>query len=49
MWVRLADVDFKEGSGTRKLTMAGKPDLTGNQGANFEKAAPFKFLAPDHG
>lgn len=46
VWVRLADVDFKEGSGTRKLTMVGKPDLGGNQTAGFEKAEPFKFLSP---
>lgn len=48
VWVKLADVDFKEGSGVRKLTMVGKPDLGGNQTANFEKAEPFKFLTPDH-
>jgi hypothetical protein len=27
-----------------KLTLAGKPDLAGDQTANFEKAEPFKFL-----
>jgi choloylglycine hydrolase len=48
LWVKLADVDFKEGSGTRKLTMVGKPELGGNQTANFVKAEPFKFLTPDH-
>ena len=48
VWVKLADVDFKEGTGTRKLTMVGKPDLGGNQTTNFEKAEPFKFLTPDH-
>jgi len=48
VWVKLADVDFKEGTGTRKLTMVGKPDLGGNQTANFVKAEPFKFLSPDH-
>lgn len=48
VWVKLADVNFTEGSGTRKLTMVGKPDLGGNQTANFEKAEPFKFLSPDH-
>jgi penicillin V acylase-like amidase (Ntn superfamily) len=46
VWVKLADVDFKEGSGVRKLTMVGKPELGGNQTANFEKAEAFKFLAP---
>ena len=46
IWVKLADIDFKEGSGTRKLLLVGKPDLGGDQTANFEKAQPFKFLAP---
>ncbi|MCY2959285.1 MAG: linear amide C-N hydrolase [Planctomycetota bacterium] len=46
VWVRLAAVDFKEGSGTRKLTLVGKPELGGDQTANFDKAAPFPFLAP---
>lgn len=48
VWVKLAEVDFKEGSGTRKLTLVGNPDLGGNQTANFVKAEPFKFLTPDH-
>jgi len=48
LWVKLADIDFKDGSGTRKLTMDGKPELGGNQTANFLKAEPFKFLAPEH-
>lgn len=47
VWVNLADIDFTEGSGTRKLTMVGNPDLGGNQTANFEKAEAFKFLTPD--
>jgi penicillin V acylase-like amidase (Ntn superfamily) len=46
LWVKLDKIDFKEGTGTRKLTMAGKPDLSGDQTANFAKAEPFKFLAP---
>jgi penicillin V acylase-like amidase (Ntn superfamily) len=46
VWVKLNKVDFKDGSGTRKLTMVGKPDLGGDQTANFEPAEPFKFLAP---
>jgi penicillin V acylase-like amidase (Ntn superfamily) len=48
LWVKLADIDFKEGSGTRKLTMVDKPELAGNQTANFVKAEAFKFLAPNH-
>ena len=45
VWVKLANVDFNEGSGVRKLTMVGKPDLGGDQTGNFQKAEPFKFLA----
>jgi len=45
VWVELEKLDFKEGSGTRKLTLAGKADVGGDQTANFEKAEPFKFLA----
>ena len=46
VWVKLDKLDFKEGSGTRKLTLAGKADVGGDQTANFEKTEPFKFLAP---
>jgi len=47
VWVRLANIDFKEGSGIRKLPLVGKLDLGGDQTDNFVKAEPFKFLAPD--
>jgi len=46
IWVKLNKIDFKPGSGVRKITIDGKPDLGGNQTANLEKAQPFKFLAP---
>jgi len=46
VWVRLSQIDFKPGSGARKLTLHGNPDLSGDQTANFKKAEPFKFLAP---
>jgi choloylglycine hydrolase len=46
LWVKLEKIDFKEGTGVRKLTLAGKPDVVGDQSANFEKSEPFKFLAP---
>ncbi len=46
VWVKLDKLDFKEGSGAKKLTLDGKPELGGDQSANFEKAEPFKFLAP---
>jgi len=39
-------MDFKEGAVVRKLTRAGKPDVVGDQSANFETSEPFKFLAP---
>ncbi|VTR93502.1 choloylglycine hydrolase : Choloylglycine hydrolase OS=Pirellula staleyi (strain ATCC 27377 / DSM 6068 / ICPB 4128) GN=Psta_3338 PE=4 SV=1: CBAH [Gemmata massiliana] len=48
LWVKLNKVDFKDGSGVRKLTLVGK-DVDGDQTANFEKAEPFKFLAPPKG
>jgi choloylglycine hydrolase len=47
LWVKLDKIDFKEGSGVRKLTLVGKPDTTGDQTTNFEKSQPFKFLAPN--
>jgi penicillin V acylase-like amidase (Ntn superfamily) len=46
IWVKLDTIDFKEGSGVRKLTLIGKPDTTGDQTANFKPSEPFKFLAP---
>jgi penicillin V acylase-like amidase (Ntn superfamily) len=46
VWVKLDGLDFKEGSGVRKLTLHGNPDLAGNQTAAFVKSEPFKFLAP---
>lgn len=47
VWVRLGKIDFKPGSGVRKLTLDGNPDLAGDQTGNFKKAQPFKFLAPE--
>jgi len=47
VWVRLSKIDFKPGSGVRKLTLDGYPDLAGDQTGNFKKAQPFKFLAPE--
>lgn len=48
LWVTLEGIDFQEGTGVRKLTLVGKPDITGDQTFNFEKSEPFKFLAPAH-
>ncbi len=46
LWVKLDKVDFKEGTGARKLTLVGTPDTIGDQTASFTKSEPFKFLAP---
>lgn len=46
LWVKLDKIDFTEGTGVRKLTLAGKPETIGDQSVNFEKSEPFKFLAP---
>jgi len=46
LWVNLDKIDFKEGTGVRKLTLVGNPEVIGNQSGNFKKSEPFKFLAP---
>lgn len=46
IWVHFEKVDFGPGTGTRKLTMVGNPELGGDQSGQFEKAEPFRFLAP---
>lgn len=48
LWVKLDQLDFQPGSGTRKLTLVGHPDLGGDQTGQFQKAEPFTFLAPEH-
>lgn len=47
LWVKLDQIDFKDGTGVRKLTLAGKPDTVGDQTTKFERSEPFKFLAPE--
>ncbi|MDZ7581654.1 MAG: linear amide C-N hydrolase [Deltaproteobacteria bacterium] len=47
VWVDLKRIDFREGSGVRKLTLHGNLDLGGNQAANFVQTEPFVFLAPN--
>ena len=47
LWVKLPELDFSVGSGVRKLQLDGKPDVGGNQTANFLPAEPFQFLPPD--
>lgn len=46
VWLKLAGLDFKEDSGTRKLTLVGNPDLGGDQTAHVKPAEPFKFILP---
>jgi penicillin V acylase-like amidase (Ntn superfamily) len=46
LWVRPGQLDFKEGTGPRKLQLDGNPDVGGDQTGNFEPAALFNFLAP---
>lgn len=46
IWAKLGELDFKEGSGARKLQLDGNPDIAGNQTSNFEAAEVFKFIPP---
>jgi penicillin V acylase-like amidase (Ntn superfamily) len=46
VWVKLNQIDFKAGSGVRKLALHGNPNLSGDQTANFKATEPFVFLAP---
>jgi choloylglycine hydrolase len=46
VWVRLSQLDFSENAPVRKLTLAGNPDLSGDQSAGFEPSEPFEFLVP---
>lgn len=46
IWAKLRDLDFREGSGARKLQLDGNPDVAGNQTANFKPAELFTFMAP---
>ncbi|PPD44605.1 MAG: choloylglycine hydrolase [Methylocystis sp.] len=46
IWAKLGELDFKEGSGVRKLQLDGNPDVAGDQTGKFKAAELFKFLAP---
>lgn len=46
LWVRLDGIDFRPGTGVRKLGLHGHPDRAGDQTESFERATPFEFLAP---
>lgn len=47
VWAKLGEIDFKEGSGARKLQLDGNPDVGGDQTRNFKPAQVFKFMTPD--
>lgn len=46
VWADMKRLDFREGSGARKLQLAGKPDVGGDQTGNFRPAEVFKFMIP---
>jgi penicillin V acylase-like amidase (Ntn superfamily) len=46
LWAKLNELDFKEGSGARRLQLDGNPDVAGDQTKNFKPAALFKFMVP---
>jgi choloylglycine hydrolase len=47
VWAKLGDLNFKEGSGARKLQLDGNPDVAGDQTRNFKPAKLFQFMAPE--
>ncbi|HCO21648.1 MAG: choloylglycine hydrolase [Gimesia sp.] len=46
VWVDLNQIDFSPGSGTRKLTLVGNYNLSGDQTDQFQPAEPYPFMAP---
>lgn len=46
LWTKLGELDFRAGSGVRKLQLDGNPDLADDQTKNFQPAQLFAFLAP---
>lgn len=45
-WVNLKGLDLSEGSGVRRLRVAGDAIIGGDKTADFEPAEPFAFLSP---
>jgi len=43
-WVPLSEIDFREGSPIKKLTVAGGKVYSGDAAGSFEPARPFEFL-----
>lgn len=46
LWADMKQLNFSEGSGARRLQLAGNPDVGGNQTANFKPAPVFRFMTP---
>ncbi|QDT92254.1 linear amide C-N hydrolase [Gimesia algae] len=46
VWVNLKQIDFSPDSGTRKLTLVGNYNLSGDQTDQFQPAKPYPFMAP---
>jgi len=44
MWADLKKIDFKEGSGSRKIVIEPETALAGDVSAKFEPSEPFKWL-----
>ncbi len=47
VWVKLKELDFSQGSGVRKLTLVGHPDVVGDQTKGFEPAKAYEFLSSE--
>ena len=43
-WMNVGEMDFKEGTPVKKLTVSDGAIFSGNTAEKFEKAEPFKFL-----
>ena len=47
IWLKLKSLDFREGSGVRKLDLVNHPDRTGDVSESFRPAGAFRPLPPD--
>lgn len=47
IWAKFAELNFKEGSGPRRLQLDGNPDVAGDQTRGFKPAKLFQFMTPD--
>ncbi|MBL8084504.1 MAG: hypothetical protein JNN26_17920 [Candidatus Obscuribacter sp.] len=46
-WVKMADLDLKEGAPVKKLTLTEGKTYSGNAAGFFQKSKPFEFLPAD--